>query len=196
VLALSSVHVSTTRLRIAATRPDDGPLLAAYYRKNRAHLEPWEPPRFPEITTETYWQQRLAAYALDHARGQALHLLLREPTQSAVVGAVNLGHISRGAFQACYLGFGLDAELVGRGLMHEGLTAIIAVAFERLSIHRIMANHLPDNHRSAALLRRLGFVVEGFAEKYLFIAGDWRDHVLTALTNPAGAAPAPESGQY
>jgi ribosomal-protein-alanine N-acetyltransferase len=46
-----------------------------------------------------------------------------------------------------------------------------------------MANYLPTNERSARLLRRLGFVIEGSARDYLFVGGQFRDHVLTALTN-------------
>ena len=47
-----------------------------------------------------------------------------------------------------------------------------------------MANYRPENDRSRKLLERLGFVREGLARDYLFIDGAWRDHVLTALTNP------------
>jgi len=56
--------------------------------------------------------------------------------------------------------------------------------FESLRLHRVQANHLPENLRSARLLQRLGFRVEGSAHAYLFINGAWRDHVLTALTYP------------
>jgi ribosomal-protein-alanine N-acetyltransferase len=56
--------------------------------------------------------------------------------------------------------------------------------FGELGFHRIMANYLPHNERSGRLLRRLGFVVEGYARDYLYIHGAWRDHILTALTNP------------
>ena len=45
-----------------------------------------------------------------------------------------------------------------------------------------MANHLPRNERSARLLARLGFEREGYARRYLQIAGVWEDHVLTALS--------------
>jgi len=33
------------------------------------------------------------------------------------------------------------------------------------------------------VLRRLGFVPQGYARDYLRIDGEWRDHVLTALVN-------------
>ena len=46
-----------------------------------------------------------------------------------------------------------------------------------------MAAYLPHNQRSANLLKRLGFVVEGYACDYLMINGQWQDHILTSLTN-------------
>ena len=42
---------------------------------------------------------------------------------------------------------------------------------------------MPSNERSARLLHRLGFVIEGHAKKYLLINGQWEDHILTSLTN-------------
>ena len=55
------------------------------------------------------------------------------------------------------------------------------IRFGILNLHRIMANHLPTNVRSANLLRRLGFVPEGYARDYLLIAGRWQDHVLFSM---------------
>lgn len=37
--------------------------------------------------------------------------------------------------------------------------------------------------RSARLLHKLGFVIEGHAKKYLLINGQWEDYILTSLTN-------------
>jgi [ribosomal protein S5]-alanine N-acetyltransferase len=189
MLDLASTHLVTDRLVVRATRPDDAPLFAAYYERNRDHLAPWEPPR---AATEAYWAGVLAAYAADHATGAALHLLLLERGDTAApLGTVNYTQIARGPFQACYLGFGLDAAAVGKGLMTDALRRTLPFVFDELALHRVMANHLPENLRSARLLRRLGFVVEGYARDYLFIAGAWRDHVLTSLTNPSGAPPRP-----
>jgi len=105
------------------------------------------------------------------------------------MGYVNLSNIVRGAFQACYVGYGLAEESVGRGLMTEALRAVIDFAWGTLKLHRVMANYLPENERSAKVLAGLGFEVEGYAKKYLYIDGRWQDHVLTALTNEKWSAP-------
>jgi len=73
--------------------------------------------------------------------------------------------------------------------MMEALRGTIPVAADRLSLHRIMAGYVPDNARSARLLQRLGFEVEGYARDYLWINGAWRDHVQTALILPDASAP-------
>jgi ribosomal-protein-alanine N-acetyltransferase len=42
---------------------------------------------------------------------------------------------------------------------------------------------MPENERSANLLKTLGFEREGYAKRYLLINGQWEDHVLSALIN-------------
>jgi len=66
--------------------------------------------------------------------------------------------------------------------MKQALTLANEYIFER-GIHRIQANYLPINERSGFLLKRLGFVIEGYARDYLFINGKWSDHILTSITN-------------
>jgi ribosomal-protein-alanine N-acetyltransferase len=67
--------------------------------------------------------------------------------------------------------------------MAEALQSVLGFAFGSLELHRVMANHVPGNDRSARLLERLGFEREGYAKAYLHLDGRWQDHVLTALTN-------------
>ncbi|MGZ3459404.1 MAG: GNAT family N-acetyltransferase, partial [Archangium sp.] len=121
-------------------------------------------------------------------RGLALRLFLlpRETplTSAPVLGSVSLTDVRRGPLQSCELGFGLDHRHLGQGLMSEAVRALCDYAFGPLALHRIQANHLPENHRSAAVLRRVGFRVEGLARELVLIEGRWRDHVLTALLAP------------
>jgi ribosomal-protein-alanine N-acetyltransferase len=105
-----------------------------------------------------------------------------DPTE--VIGQVSYSSIVRGPADMCMVGYALAAKAQGHGYMQEALTASLAYVFEHLNLHRVMANFMPHNIRSNAVLRRLGFTVEGYARDYLFVDGEWRDHVLTSLTNP------------
>ena len=91
---------------------------------------------------------------------------------------------AKNAAQYADLGYALDADMQGQGLMPEAVQAVIAFAFGPLNLHRIRACYLPTNERSGAALRRLGFVVEGYARDYLLIDGRWQDQILTGLINP------------
>ena len=68
--------------------------------------------------------------------------------------------------------------------MTEFVEAATNYVFAELDLHRIMANYVKENVRSARILEKLGFEKEGYAKSYLKIAGTWRDHVLTAKINP------------
>jgi len=67
--------------------------------------------------------------------------------------------------------------------MFEAIKEGIRYIFNEKYIHRINANYLPENQRSANLLSRLGFKVDGSSSDYLFINGAWREHVFSSLTN-------------
>ncbi len=177
-------RLETERLLLTLPGPDRAGAIATFNQTNRAHFAPSVPERREAMTPE-YWRERLVQAARDFEADRALHLFLfeRGAPAGAVVGECAFTEIVRGPFQAAYLGYKLSQDHEGRGLMTEALTAAIAYAFERMRLHRIMANYRPENERSGRLLRRLGFSVEGYARDYLFLAGAWRDHVLTSLSS-------------
>ena len=59
------------------------------------------------------------------------------------------------------LGYVLGRDWWRQGLMHDALSALLAVAFGPLGLRRIEAEVDPTNAASQATLRRLGFVHEG-----------------------------------
>jgi len=183
--------IETARLTLTLAQPEAAPRLVAYRRDNWEFHAPWSGPRGQDEVSVAVWRRRLEHWAKDERDGAALRLMLfaRGNVAGPVLGTANFTQIVRGSFQACFLGYDLDKRAEGRGLMQEALEASIAHAFGPMRLHRIMANYLPYNQRSGAVLRRLGFIPEGYARDYLFIDGAWRDHVLTALTNPAPALP-------
>ena len=184
-------RLETARLHLRLAEPGEAHLVVEYLERNRAHLGPWEPDPPAGFYTEAYWRERVLQIRADEEQGRQLrvHLFEKSAKPARIVGTIGLSNIVRGAFHCAHLGFGLDGALEGGGYMREALEAVIAHAFGPMNLHRIEANHQPHNLRSAALLRRLGFVPTGYARDYLHIAGAWRDHVQTALINPSWRAP-------
>jgi [ribosomal protein S5]-alanine N-acetyltransferase len=122
-----------------------------------------------------------AAYLERAAREDQASYLIRHRRCGGLVGFVNVNNIVRGALQSGYLGYGAFASHAGRGLMTEGLRAVLDAVFGELRLHRVEANIQPGNDRSLGLVRRLGFQREGFSRRYLKVDGDWRDHERWAL---------------
>ncbi len=160
--------------------------MAQYFRDNETHLRPWAPVPAHRFFSVEFWEGALEADRCDFEERRSARFVLfaRDHADGPVIGQCNFSEFVSGIFQACYLGYALDRRFVGKGYMSEALGAAIPFMFETVGLHRIMANYMPANERSGALLRKLGFEVEGFARKYLFINGAWQDHVLTALANP------------
>jgi len=189
-MASPGLKIVTDRLEVWSPEPEAAAEVASYYVRNREHHRPWDPPRPEGFETEGYWRDRLERARAEQAEGAAVRLFLAEKAAAPqILGAINFTGITRGPFQACRVGYSLDLAAVGRGLMSEALRAAIAHMFEHEGLHRVEANYVPTNERSGRLLRRLGFLVEGYARDYLFVGGAWRDHVLTSLTSADGASP-------
>lgn len=181
---MAPLEIRTERLSLQVLAPDAAPLLARYVQDNRAHLAPWEPVRDEAYYTVDQCAERLRRSQEAYLAGTSVPLAVLDE-DGVMIGGCNFTNIVRGVLQACNLGYSIAAARQGQGLMQEAVAAGIDYVFSELGLHRIMANHLPENHRSAALLQRLGFEREGYAKSYLLINGVWRDHVLTALVNPA-----------
>ncbi|WP_019103409.1 GNAT family N-acetyltransferase [Chromobacterium haemolyticum] len=184
-MPIAQPTLSTPRLLLLPAQPALARAMLDFHVRNRQHFEPWDPKPGDMFYTELYWTMQLRQRARDWEEGRGGRFLLAlhaEPER--VIGSVGLSNISRGAFQSCHLGYGLDQHCQGQGLMREALEAVIRCAFDTLRLHRVQANYQPHNLRSAGLLKRLGFEIEGHAKNYLYLNGAWRDHVLSSRLNP------------
>ena len=168
---------------IRKTCVDDAEGLSAYFLKNTEHFRVWEPARAYGVHAVQAWRQRLEEREKAHQNLEAAYFVALDDDAN-VLGHCSLTNVMYGAFQACYMGYGVSYEFQGKGVMFALCTDVIKYAFGELGLHRIMANYMPHNERSEKLLKRLGFQREGYAEKYLQINGKWEDHVLTSLINP------------
>ena len=180
-------EIDTGRLSLRLARPGMERAMVRFLVENfPGHLDRWLPPMPAAMFTESFWAERMALAAEELGSDRAVRFVIqpRGGPGGPILGTINYTNIVRGAFQACHLGYQIAHAEEGQGKMSEALRACNAFMFGTLRLHRIMANFRPENERSRRLAQRLGFVEEGFAARYLYIDGDWRDHVLTALVNP------------
>ena len=176
--------IASERVLLRLADPMHAKEFRAYLLDNHAYLQPWEPLRDEAFFHLDAVTERLRVMARRNADGEALLLLMFNRDGSRLIGTCNFANIVRGAFQACHLGFSIAQDAQGQGLMAEALRLAIDYVFREMGLHRVMANHRPENLRSARLLARLGFEREGEARAYLKINGIWADHVLTSLISP------------
>ena len=178
--------LQTERLTLTLPGSEAAGAYVDYLERNRAHFAPWVPRQPEGVYSEVHCRLALLHAREEWAAGHSARFMFFRRGQEGgeVVGNASLTEIVRGPLLGCNLGYKLDEAAQGQGLMFEALTALVAWGFDEMGLHRIAANYRPTNERSGRVLRRLGFVVEGYARDYLFIDDAWRDHILTALTNP------------
>lgn len=163
---------------------DDAPALTRLLQANRDFLAPWNPVRGGEYFTEAGQLAEIRGSLSQYRQGVKLpHVILGE--SGTLAGRINLNNIVRGAFQSGSLGYWVSATENGRGLATGAVRDMVRLAFGELRLHRVEAGTLPHNVRSQRVLERNGFVRFGLAPRYLKIAGQWQDHVLYQLLNPA-----------
>ena len=177
--------LQTARLRIEELAPNHVAEFLAYRSRNRAHLERWEPAAEPGTYTTHYQAREIAASLTFALAGESVRFVALERDGDAIVASVNLWSIRRGISQSTILGYSVDAAHEGRGFATECARAVIDFAFETLHLHRVETSYQPVNERSGRVLRKLGFVIEGYARDYLYLDNGWKDAVLVSLTNEA-----------
>ena len=173
--------------RVALRYPtdEDRDAFVALRRASREHLEPWEPipPSGLDLYSPEAFDREIACACTDREQ----RWLVCELGSGAIMGRIALGCIERGPFMNGRFGYWMGARYAGQGFMTEALTLAVAHALAPiedggLGLHRVCANIVPRNTASRKLLERVGFVKEGYSERYLQIRGVWEDHERWALT--------------
>lgn len=154
---------------------------------NRAHLRQWLPWVDEEVSASDArdyirkMRERFAAFT-----GMALGIWYR----GRIVGAVGLVNIDLHSRWA-EIGYWMDAQSQGRGIITRACRALIDYAFDDLKLNRVVIRCADGNHKSRAIPERLGFKQEGQLRQtiklydrfwdaiyYGMLADEWRANVL------------------
>ena len=97
-------------------------------------------------------------------------------------GQVTVNNIVRGSAMFASVGYWLDQDYAGRGVMPRAVAMVVDHCFFTAGLHRIEIAIRPENSNSLRVVEKLEIREIGYAPKYLHIDGDWRDHRLYAVT--------------
>ncbi|MCL1838109.1 MAG: GNAT family N-acetyltransferase [Propionibacteriaceae bacterium] len=196
---------TATRLRTSESNPSLWPVSLSYGQVNLRPLStrdeaawseirqrssqwlgPWDSTR-PENSLEQ--QQSFRQLVKNFQRRARKGLLLPwavyyapDVGEKAVFcGQVTVSGISHGS--ACWgtIGYWIDQRWAGRGIIPLAVALATDFCFQKLSLHRIEVAIVPQNEKSLAVVRKLGFRHEARLSRYMHVGGQWRDHDLFAI---------------
>jgi ribosomal-protein-alanine N-acetyltransferase len=147
--------------------------------RDRAFLDEWEPARSDAFFTLEVQQRGIGN--LREAQDLVDFGIFRADTDE-LVGRIQLTGIALGPFQNANVGYFVSQRHNDRGYATQAVRQAVGSAFGPLELHRVQAAVMPRNGASIRVLEKAGFREEGFALRYLHIAGAWEDHKLFAVT--------------
>jgi ribosomal-protein-alanine N-acetyltransferase len=157
-------------------------------RSNLAWLAEWEatqPPRGGALSASYGTMTR--DLVRQGKQGKALPFVLTY--HGEMVGQVTVTGITWGSARWAQVGYWIDEAHAGKGIMPVAVALACDHCLQTMRLHRIEIAIRPENVASLRVVEKLGFVRIGKAPRYLHIHGQWRDHLLFAITAedaPAG----------
>ncbi|WP_257462041.1 GNAT family N-acetyltransferase [Archangium lipolyticum] len=149
----------TPRLLLRCMGPDDAARRKEAVDSSGSHLDGFFAPTPQEPMSLDAHAAQLrkfrAGFDLDQDRGYGVF----EPETGKFLGEVSL--LRRAGLGALEIGYWLRRDVVGQGFATEMASAAVKTAFELDRVLRMDLMCKPENERSAAVARRLGFTFEG-----------------------------------
>jgi ribosomal-protein-serine acetyltransferase len=158
-------------------RADDADSLYDVTIRNREWLGPWMSWMDGVIdVSDTYAFLRAAEKeAYEHSAFKAG--IWRHGT---LIGCIDLHQIDWSNGNA-RIGYWLDKEHTGHGIMTRAVRLLAEYAFEALDLHRVEIHVATHNEPSRRIPERLGFTLEGTLRQAQRLRGTYHDHALYAL---------------
>jgi RimJ/RimL family protein N-acetyltransferase len=180
--------IVTARLRLRPLSAADAEGLLTYRgRADVCRFLPFEP--MTEQVLLGRLRGDLSRVAISQ-EGQALTLGVELAQTGELIGDVVLFFHSR-VHAGGELGYVFHPDVSGRGYATEACSVLLALAFEKLRLHRVIARIDARNEPSARLAARLGLRREAHLVQNEMFKGEWSDELVYAMLAqewPASAA--------
>jgi RimJ/RimL family protein N-acetyltransferase len=173
-------RIETRRLVLRCWSPADAPKLARAVAESADHLRPWMPwmklePR--TLDERVTWLRHVRA---QFDLGADFSYAIFDPSDEQVLGMAGLH--PRVGERGLEIGYWIHVAQAGQGLATEASAALARVAFEVHGMDRVEIHCGPNNLRSAAVPRKLGFALEAtLRRRGTTDAGEPRDTMIWTL---------------
>lgn len=169
--------LQTSRLQLRPFVPEDAPLVQQLASDREVALPTLGIPHpYPEGAAARWIDAQAAEF--DSGRGLTLAIVLKEGHE--LVGSISLIGLSA-THQRAELGYWMAKHRWSMGYCTEAAQGLVGYAFSSLKLHRIEANCLRRNVRSARVLQKLGATPEGCLRERVCQSGRYEDLVMFGL---------------
>jgi ribosomal-protein-alanine N-acetyltransferase len=175
--------VAAGLVRLRPVRLRDGSQWSRIRLRDQAHLEPWEPVadvNWQVRQAVTSWPSICSGLRQEARKGRMLPFAIE--LDGEFCGQLTIGNVTHGALRSAWIGYWVAKDVTGGGVATAALALGVDHGFGPVRLHRIEATVRPENVASRAVLAKANFREEGLLQRYLDIAGGWKDHLLYALT--------------
>lgn len=145
--------------------------------KNRSHLKPWLP-WVPGVKTDADSRKFIQRSLKEMKSGNGLELGIWY--QERLAGCIGLHAFSKDNSRAD-LGYWLDKDLQGRGIMTQSVKALVDYGFDTLSLNRVGILASTENTPSCLVAERLRFTKEGILRQYELVNGRFLDYQIYSM---------------
>ena len=151
--------------------------IAAVVQANLTHLQPWMPWAVDDYSVESAkeWIQRTLSEFAEDGRFNAIILV-----GERAVGSIGFHNLNT-ANGSAEIGYWIDKEYEGRGLITRCCSVLIDYLFNVRNLNRIQINCNIENTRSRKVPERLGFKLEGVHRQVEYVNGRFGDWAVYAL---------------
>ncbi|MDB1087321.1 GNAT family protein [Streptomyces sp. ACA25] len=154
-------------------------------QRNREWLRPWEatvppPPPGHVLGRRPTYRQMVRHLRHEAEAGRALPFVVTY--RGRLAGQLTVAGISWGSLRSAHIGYWVDRAVAGRGVIPTAVALVTDHCFRTVGLHRLEICIRPENGPSRRVVEKLGYREEGLRPRYLHIDGDWRDHLVFALT--------------
>jgi ribosomal-protein-serine acetyltransferase len=162
--------------------PEDALVVFETADRNRERLRPWL--QWVDTTlgpadTRKFIETTIATHGREYAYGIWV--------DDTFAGAIGLHTDPK--HRSAMIGYWIDGEHEGRGLITMASRALTDIAFRDLLMHRVWLAADPMNTRSCAVAERLGFLLEGVRREDTYTDGRFRDTAIYAILEDEWRSP-------